>query len=160
MSWFSKITGIDAARNRKRGKADFWRNNGGDPNERFDRAIIDEGTGAGWQTAFNQSAGAAYNRMMPQFREQLQLTREDGIRRGISTGDLGTSYEGDLASAFSQNLADTFGSMAMSGYENSRNRYLDLLTGRLDRNQAARNARTANWMGAGRAAASVFSGGA
>lgn len=42
---------------------------------------------------------------MPQFMQQLQGVRENDISRGISTGDLGTAYEGSLASAFQRNIA-------------------------------------------------------
>lgn len=146
MSWLSKLSGRDKARNNRTEQARRY----GDPNDRYNQAIVDEAGGDGWQDEFEQSAGAYMNRAMPQFRQQLQLTREDGIRRGISTGDLGTSYEGDLASAFQQNMSDTLGSMAQAGYENSRGRYLDLLTGRLDRNTAASNNRNRQWWEVGK----------
>jgi len=42
---------------------------------------------------------------MPQFMQQLQGVRENAVQRGISTGDLGTAYEGSLASAFQRNIA-------------------------------------------------------
>jgi hypothetical protein len=49
--------------------------------------------------------GSYVESAMPKFREELQGVREGAISRGISTGDLGTSYEGDLASAFQRNIA-------------------------------------------------------
>lgn len=145
------MTGRDRARNNRNAENDWWRQRGGDPQHRMRDAIVDEGAGGGWQKAFEQSAGAYMSRAMPQFRQQMQLTREDGIARGISTGDLGTSYEGDLASAFQQNTSDTLGSMAMGAYENNRNRYLDLLTGHMDRKQGQRNAKNQMWSGLGSA---------
>lgn len=42
---------------------------------------------------------------MPQFMQQLQGIRANDVQRGISTGDLGTAYEGSLASAFQRNIA-------------------------------------------------------
>lgn len=69
---------------------------------------------------------------MPQFEARLQDIREGAIRRGVSNGDLATSYEGDLASAFQRNITNTAGSLALTEYENSRNRMLDLLTGERD----------------------------
>src|SRR5690606_7051910 len=66
-------------------------------------------------------------------------------RRGIGTGDLGTTYEGNLASAFQQNIADAVAQQALglygqrlgaagnllgleSGREvESRNTYLDII---------------------------------
>lgn len=41
---------------------------------------------------------------MPQFLQQLQGVRANDVSRGISTGDLGTAYEGSLASAFQRNI--------------------------------------------------------
>lgn len=50
---------------------------------------------------------------MPQFMQQLQGIRANDVQRGISTGDLGTAYEGSLASAFQRNItskaADLYG---------------------------------------------------
>lgn len=145
MSWLSRLTGRDAARNRNAGKAQWWRERGGDPNDRFNQAIVDEGAGGGWKTAFGETAGAFVRDQLPQLRESLQMTREDGIRRGISTGDLGTSYEGDVLTSWGRGISDALGRLSMSGYENNRNRYLDLLSGRLDRNTAAQNARNQMW---------------
>lgn len=138
MSWFSQLTGRDR-HNERVARSGF------DPNTLYDQAIRDEGAGGGWQKAFNDTAGAFLENQMPALRSQLQLTREDAQRRGIGTGDLGTSNEGDLVSAFQRNIANALGGLAMSGYENNRNRYLDLLSGRLDRNQASRNAQNGMW---------------
>lgn len=42
---------------------------------------------------------------LPEFNRALHGIRENAIARGLSTGGLGTSYEGDLASAFQRNIA-------------------------------------------------------
>ena len=157
MGWFSKLAGnvwnatptgmaVNAINRERRSAAGrhsekqaFWKANGGDPNQRYNQAIVDEGNGGGWEDALTRTAGSLYSRQLPQLRNDLQLTREDGIRRGISTGDLGTSNEGDLVSSWGQNFADTLGGMAMTGHENSRNRYLDLLVGRMDRDSQSRD---------------------
>lgn len=95
---------------------------------------------------------------MPEFNKALQGVRENAIQRGISTGDLGTSYEGDLASAFQRNIAGEAANLygqRMSGYENlygqdnaannaSQNQYLDLLTGQRDFEEQQKEAKAAN----------------
>ena len=53
----------------------------------------------------SKTLGAYVQSAMPDFNKALQGVRENSIARGISTGDLGTSYEGDLASAFQRNIA-------------------------------------------------------
>lgn len=111
----------------------------------------------GGQDAFNTSVQSAYSSAMPQFQQALQGTRESAVRRGISTGDLGTSNEGDLASAFQHNLTNSIGAQAsqlygqrMGGYNSmmgadqaqansSNNNYLDMLSGTMDRQDAAKN---------------------
>jgi len=119
MSWFSRAIGSDAKRNKVN----------------QDRASIDqqiqyEQSGTGFADAFNKTAGSYLSGQMPDFLKGLQLTRENGIRRGISTGDLGTSYEGGLTSAFQKHISDALGGLALQGYEGSRNRIMDLLSGK------------------------------
>lgn len=92
--------------------------------------------GAG-EDEFARLIDSQYNRLMPQFNQSLQGLRENAIQRGISTGDLGTSYEGDLASAFQQHLLDSISGGAMDLY----NTRLDLLSGMADRKLAAKNAK-------------------
>jgi hypothetical protein len=63
---------------------------------RIGRVSIDDQIGtkravAAFAKAFNDTAGSFLANAMPQFRSQLQLTREDAVRRGVGTGDLGTS---------------------------------------------------------------------
>lgn len=153
MSTFSRLTGHDAKlRDRQVAEQRRFSSLGGSPEQMYDRATIDEGNGQGWQNAFHQTAGAMLTDALPRIRQDLQLTREDGIRRGISTGDLGTSYEGDVLTGWGKNLANAFTGTAMQGYENSRNRYLDLITGGIDRADSRWNAgqnRNAAYVGAG-----------
>lgn len=142
------------------------RNRGGDDDENRYKAMLrhatrEERDPTRGQEYLEESVRAATSRAMPQFHSALQDIRENAIRRGISTGDLGTSYEGDLASAFHQNIADTAGQYAYGGYQQSRNRYLDLLTGGLDRETAERNARRDMWgnlIGSGLGAAATYYG--
>src|SRR5258708_7668871 len=97
MSWISKITGADGRRNRSRTDAASWNAyGGGNPDDQLKKATAFEGAGGGWQDAFNQSAGSFLAQALPSLRSNLQMTREDSQRRGIGTGDLGTSNEGDL----------------------------------------------------------------
>lgn len=98
---------------------------------------------------------------MPKFQGALQDIRENAIRRGITGGDLGTSYEGDLASAFQQNIMDVGGRYAYDAFQSSRNRYLDLLTGGADRETGRGNAKRDMWgniIGAGLQAAGTYFG--
>ena len=78
---------------------------------------------------------------MPGFQSELQQAREGAIRRGATGGDLGTSYEGDIISAFDRNTKNTAGRFAMDNYNTSRERYLDLLTGQRDYDTAQANAK-------------------
>lgn len=156
MSIFSRLLGKD---NRKTGKADPY-----DANRNFGAATLQQGSYTtpdrnrfldllgGGQDALNTSIRSAVSAAMPGLQQTLQGSREDAIRRGISTGDLGTSYEGDILSAFQKNIANSAGSQALALhqsdlgaaqglYENDTNRYLDMLSGTLDRKQAARNAK-------------------
>jgi len=109
------------------------------------QASKDELSGTGWQDAFNKTAGAQLAGALPGLRSQLQTTREDAIRRGVSGGDLGTSYEGDIMSAFSRNTANAFASQAADMYNQSRNRYLGLLGGQLDYASSQENANRNFW---------------
>lgn len=155
MSWFSKITGQDAAKIRREQKSIQQYGEGNDPSDQLAKALNSAESGGGWQQAFQQTAGAYMNEAMPQLRTQLQLSQEDAVRRGISTGDLGTSNEGDILSAFQQNTSNTLGGLATSEYENNQNRYLNLLTGTLDRNQSNSNSNANMWAGIGGAALSA-----
>src|SRR5574340_306038 len=95
---------------------------------------------------------------MPEFNKALQGIRENAVQRGISTGDLGTSYEGDLASAFQRNIAGEAANLygqRLGGFENlygqdigannaAENQYLSLLTGQRDYQEQQREANQAN----------------
>lgn len=119
-------------------------------------------TGAGAQDAITKYTQAAMAAAMPSFQSQLQLTREDGVRRGISTGDLGTSNEGDLASAFQRNITNSVASHATDTYEQGQTRYADLLSGRMDRTTADENygrQRKAGLLGAAGSALGAWYGG-
>ena len=117
---------------------------------------------------------------MPEFNSRLNGVRENAIARGISTGDLGTSYEGDLASAFQKNIANQAAGLYTTqlgaaqnlyGQDISREQanqgsYLDLLTGRLSfeesKKQAAKDRKaslTSGLLGAAGSAAGFFAGG-
>lgn len=126
----------------------------------------------GGQQALDTSTQAAISSGMPQLNQNLQSSREDAIRRGISTGDLGTSNEGDIYSAFQRNIANSTAGQAMNLYNtqaqsygnlatNSGNNYLDLLTGGLDRQQQQTNQKTSFWnslISAGGQAAGAYLG--
>jgi hypothetical protein len=153
MSMFSKLTGHDAKlRGRQIDEQRHYGAAGGSPTDLYYGAITDERNGGGWQDAFNKTAGATLANALPDLRQNLQMTREDGIRRGISTGDLGTSNEGDLVSSWGRNLANAFAGQSFNAYDTTRNRYLDLITGQIDRDDsnanAGKNRRAALW-GAG-----------
>lgn len=107
----------------------------------------------GGQEAVNASTRAAVSSALPAFMQQRQSSRESAIRRGASLGDLQTSYEGDLESAFDRNVANAAAGQAVNvrgqqiaGYgglaENSGNTYLDLLAGNRDAAQAKENNKT------------------
>jgi hypothetical protein len=104
----------------------------------------------GGQQAFETSAKAAVDAAMPSFQGQLQGVRESALRRGVQNGELGTSYEGDLASAFDQHTKQAIAGQALGLYntqlgasqdlygvdtrraQDSRDSYLDILTARGD----------------------------
>ena len=58
----------------------------------------------GGQDALNKWAQSAMSSAMPGLQAQLQQSQEGAQRRGISTGDLGTSYQGDVLGAFQKNI--------------------------------------------------------
>lgn len=141
MSFISKALGFDGKREKKQAAANQrdWGVTGG-VNELWRnqvRAYQDPTQGMDQLTRLIQSQ---MSRALPQFQGQLQGVREHAISRGLSTGDLGTSYEGDLASAFQQNLADSIAGQTFQLYGQNRNTYLDMLTGQMDRDTENRNA--------------------
>ncbi len=106
---------------------------------------------SGGQDALNQSIESAMSAAMPEFRKAMQSTQETEIARGVGLGELGTSYEGDLESAFHRNIANAAGSQALGlygerlgasqyGYESGENRFLETLSGNRDYETALDNA--------------------
>lgn len=105
----------------------------------------------GGQDALNQSIESAMSAAMPEFRKAMQGTQETEIARGVGLGELGTSYEGDLESAFQRNIANAAGSQALGlygeqlgaaqyGYESGENRFMDVLSGNRDYETSLANA--------------------
>jgi len=86
------------------------------------------------------------NAALPQFNQQLADLQGNEIRRGMSTGDMGTAYEGSLASAFQRNIAGQAAGLygqQVQGYgnlygtdtsaaEQDQNRYTQMLSGEQD----------------------------
>lgn len=110
------------------------------------------------QAALTRTVGATVQQAMPSFYSALQNIRESAVRRGISTGDLGTSYEGDLASAFQNNIANATASQAVHQDDARENNYLDLLSGQADRQTAADNRRRSRRGGLGAALGGLAGG--
>jgi len=161
MSSFTNAIGLDKRREKK---AEAQWGGGPGANQRLRNATMAYGDYATLdrnrfvdllnrgQDALNTSARAAVDAALPGFQREIQSIREDAIRRGVSTGDLGTSYEGDAASAFQRNVSNAIAGQAMNLY-GSRLRaaghlasetgqtYLDLLNGRMGIEQAAKNQR-------------------
>lgn len=71
---------------------------------------------AGGQGALNNYITSAVSAAMPSFNAQVQDMQENAARRGVSNGDLETSYEGDLSSAFQRNIANAAGQQSMNLY--------------------------------------------
>ena len=59
------------------------------------------------QGYLEKEIGSLTSAAMPAFNSRLQDVQEGAIRRGLYGGNLPTSYEGDLASAFQKNIANT-----------------------------------------------------
>lgn len=91
------------------------------------------------QDQLNAMTTAAMQNAMPGFMQQMQGTRENEIARGISTGDLGTSFEGDLTSAFQRNIANSVASQAGNMFNARNSMLMGGYEDQLDREQAAQN---------------------
>jgi hypothetical protein len=76
---------------------------------------------------------------LPDFLKNLGGLREDNIRRGISTGDLGSSFEGDLTSAFQRNIANSVAGQSANMFNTRTNLLYGGQEDALDREQAAQN---------------------
>jgi hypothetical protein len=79
--------------------------------------ILGEGQGA-----LETSVSAAMSSAMPEFRKAMEGVQESEVARGVGVGsgspmgNLGTSYEGDLMSAFHRNIANAAGAQALGLY--------------------------------------------
>jgi hypothetical protein len=92
----------------------------------------------GQQQLKDQTTAAVQN-ALPSFLQNMQGTKEDNIRRGISTGDLGTSFENDLTSAFQRNIANSVAGQESGLLQSRTGSLLGAYNDDLDREQAARN---------------------
>jgi hypothetical protein len=146
------------------GSSLFGRKRGGGGGGRYEKMLrgeLDRETPEAAQNYLLKTLRSYESQGMPQFQSGLQDIRENAVRRGITGGDLGTSYEGDLASAFQRNLMDVGGRYAFDAYQQSRGRRLDLLTSQLDRETARKNAQRDMWgnlIGSGLQAFGTFAG--
>lgn len=92
------------------------------------------------QDELQKTTQATVQNALPDFMRNLQGTREDSIRRGISTGDLGSSFEGDLTSAFQRNIANSVAAQSASMMGQWNNLLFGGLSDDVDREQGAQNA--------------------
>jgi len=136
-----------------------------DVEQQRDNRYLDILGPGGGQDALNKSTQAAVSSAMPEFRRGMQDVQETEIARGVGVGGLGTSYEGDLESAFQRNISNATSSKALDLYntqtgleERSRNRYLDILTGNRDYETAQANAKRKRKSGLFGAIGSVLGG--
>lgn len=154
MSWLSNALGRDKKREQQQLRE--WQ--GAGPVKRFRDTTIEEGDRMqqrqadydfsrnqymqalqGGQAAFETSARSAVAAAMPQFNQQLEGVRANAIRRGVNNGELGTSYEGDLASAFQKNIANAIGGQALGLYNTQLGGYSDLYRTDLGASEASTN---------------------
>lgn len=95
---------------------------------------------SGGSNALDKWAAGAMSSAMPGLTASLQSSKEDAQRRGISTGDLGTSYQGDITGAFQKNFSNALAGQAMNlygtqlganeqMYGQNQNNYLNMLSG-------------------------------
>lgn len=151
MSWFSHALGLDRTPHTSVDGQITNATNTTGQNATQDRNTY-LGILGGGQDALNTSVSSAMSAAMPQFNQEMQSTKEDAVRRGISTGDLGTSFEGDLASSFQRNIANAAGSQALNLFNsrlgaagsmaaNDQNTYLSMLRGNQDYQTAQQNAK-------------------
>ncbi len=120
--------------------------------QRASRGRFEDILGEG-QGSLEESVKSAMSAAMPDFRKAMEGVQESEVNRGIGLGDeksgggLGTSYEGDLQSAFQRNIANAAGQQALGLYGTrvggasalygldtesamfGRNRYMQLLGG-------------------------------
>lgn len=128
----------------------------------------------GGQEAFETSARAAVAAAMPAFNQSMQNVNESAQRRGISNGETAGFYANTQASNFQSNIANALAGQAMNLYgtqlgasgdlmgqsaglmESGSNRFLDMLGGGVERDEAAKArhkaAKGAIWGGVGQLA--------
>lgn len=98
---------------------------------------------------------------MPAFQQQLQGIRETATRRGVALGQLGTSYEGDLASSFQRNIANAIAGESRNNYETALDRFYgdkDRATANLNARRAGRSNMWGSLLGAAGTAAGAYLG--
>lgn len=125
MSFLSKTLGLDytaPARNKGR--------------DALLASIASPGYG---QQQLEETTRATVAGALPDFLSNLGGLKEQNIRRGISTGDLGTSFENDLTSAFQRNIANSVASQQASLLSDRTHSLLGAYGDDLDREQAAQN---------------------
>jgi len=125
LSWLSKTLGLD------------YQGPASDP--RYDdllRQLRDPSFG---QQSVADSTRAAVQGALPDFLSNLGGLKEQNIRRGISTGDLGTSFENDLTSAFQRNIANSVAGQSANMFNNRTGLLFQGLNDSLDRKQGAIN---------------------
>lgn len=127
MSWFSKFLGLDYKAPVQAGSM-------------FKNPLITQLEDPNYgQDQLAKSTAATVQGALPSFMQNLQGTKEDNIRRGISTGDLGSSFEGDLTSAFQRNIANSVAGQAADMFSNRTSLLYGAQQDALDREQAAQN---------------------
>lgn len=125
MSWFSKALGLDY-------KAPAQ----SQPLNSFLSTLQNPNWG---QSQVEDMTRSTIANALPSFLSNLQGTKEDNIRRGISTGDLGSSFEGDLTSAFQRNIANSVAGQSANLFQQRNSLLYGGLNDQLDREQAAQN---------------------
>lgn len=91
------------------------------------------------QQQLQDTTRATVQSALPDFLTNLGGLKEQNIRRGISTGDLGTSFENDLTSAFQRNIANSVAGQSMNLFNNRNGLLFQGLNDSLDREQSAQN---------------------
>lgn len=91
------------------------------------------------QDQLAKTTQATVQNALPGFMQNMQGLKESEIQRGISTGDLGTSFEGDLTSAFQRNIASSVAGQAANMFNQRNQMLMGGEQDQLDREQAAQN---------------------
>lgn len=121
-------------------------------NSAQDRSQLESLLNGGGQSALDTYAQGAMSSAMPGLNAELQKQAESNIRSGTSTGDLGTSFEGDLYSAFQRNMSNAIAGQSMNLYNTNvganeglyntdTSNYMDAMYANRDFAQGQENAR-------------------